>query len=458
MRPIVPLLSLALLCAACDSSPPAKTPSSAPVKAPPPADKPAEPVKPATPATPPTATPPTTTPPTATPPTATPPAAALETLAASSNALAFDLYARARTTAGNVALSPISISSALTMTWAGARGETAQQMQKVLHVTGEPGQAMDVSGKLLASFGSADSKVTLRVANRLFGEKTYAFQKPYLDQVAAAFGAPLEGLDFKGAFEASRVHINGWVATQTQDRIKDLIPGGALDADTRLVLTNAIYFLGDWQSPFERENTRPEAFQSAPGATHNVPTMHKSEHFRFAATDGVKIVELPYVGGDVAMTFVLPDAPAGLEAVEQRLSPATLAAWLGALRSEQVNLSLPKFEIDPPSSLSLGDLLQALGMTLAFDRGKADFTGIADPPSPADRLYISSVFHKAFVKLDEKGTEAAAATAVVMALAGAAPPANPAEFKADHPFLFLLRHVPSGTILFLGRVSDPAKK
>ncbi len=450
MRPIGPLLSLTLLCAACDSSPPAKAPASAPVKPPTTTgttvaqpDKPAEPVKPVKPAT----------------PADTPPAAAsLETLAAGNNALAFDLYARARATAGNLALSPISISSALTMTWAGARGETAEQMQKVLHVAGEPGQAMDVSGKLLASFGTADSKVTLRVANRLFGEKTYAFQKTYLDQVAAAFGAPLEGLDFKGAFEASRAHINGWVATQTQDRIKDLIPAGALDADTRLVLTNAIYFLGDWQLPFERDNTRPEAFQSAPGATHNVPTMHKSEYLRFAATDGVKLLELPYVGGDVAMTFVLPDAPAGLEAVEQRLSPATLAAWLGALREEQVSVSLPKFEIDPPSSLSLGDLLKALGMPLAFDRSKADFTGIADPPSPADRLFISSVFHKAFVKLDEKGTEAAAATAVVMARAGSAAPMNPAEFKADHPFLFLLRHVPSGTILFMGRVSDPAKK
>lgn len=186
--------------------------------------------------------------------------------------------------------------------------------------------------------------------------------------------------------------------------------------------------------------------------------MHKSDSLRFAATDGVKLLELPYVGGDVAMTFVLPDAEAGLEAVEARLSPATLAAWLGALRREQVMVSLPKFEIDPASSLALADLLKALGMPLAFDRGKADFTGIADPPSPADRLFISQVFHKAFVKLDEKGTEAAAATAVVMARAGSAPPTNLAEFKADHPFLFLLRHVPSGTILFMGRVSDPANK
>lgn len=442
MRTIRPMLALAFLCAACDASPPAKNPSSAPLQPPPPAAGPgvAETKKPVK-------------------PVVTPPAAgALESLAASNNALAFDLYARARMTAGNLALSPISISSALTMTWAGARGETATQMQRVLHARGEAGEAMDVSGQLLASFATTDSKVTLRVANRLFGEKSYTFQQAYLDHVAAAFGAPLEGLDFKGAFEASRVHINAWVAKQTQDRIKELIPAGALDSDTRLVLTNAIYFLGDWMAPFEGNATRPEAFQSAPGAAHNVPMMHKSEQFRFAATDGVKVLEMPYVGGDVVMTFVLPDAPAGLEAVEKRLSPATLDAWLGALTREQVVVSLPKFEIDPASSLSLGDMLKALGMPLAFDRDKADFTGIADPPSPADRLYISQVFHKAFVKLDEKGTEAAAATAVVMARSGAMPPVNPTEFKADHPFLFLLRHVPSGAILFMGRVSDPAQK
>ncbi len=450
MHSIAPLLSLAFLCAACDPSPPAQTsspsPSPSPTSTPPVSPTVATPTEPAAPVRPTVSVAPSA-------------AGELESLAASSNALAFDLYARARTTAGNLALSPISISSALTMTWAGARGETATQMQRVLHAQGEAGQAMDVAGKLLASFGAADSKVTLRVANRLFGEKTYAFRQAYLDHTAAAFGAPLEGLDFKGAAEPSRAHINAWVAKQTQDRIKDLLPAGSLDAQTRLVLTNAIYFLGDWMSPFEKDATGPAPFHATASATSNVPTMNQVEQFRFAATDSVKVLEMPYQGGEVAMTFVLPDAPTGLEAVEKRLSPATLDGWLGALQRERVVVALPKFEIDPAESLSLGDMLQALGMPIAFDRNKADFTGIADPPSPADRLFISKVFHKAFVKLDEKGTEAAAATAVVMARAGAAPPSKPpAVFKADHPFLFLLRHVPSGAILFMGRVSDPSKK
>ncbi|MEO5730813.1 MAG: serpin family protein [Byssovorax sp.] len=449
MRSFAPLLSLAFLCAACDPKPPAASSAS---------DAMPPPVSSASPSAPADSTSPTDTTPPA--PPVTPPAPGeLGGLAKSNNALAFDLYGKTRTQAGNLALSPISISTALTMTWGGARGETAAQMKKVLHAEGEADKAMDVSGKLVASFGNEGSKVTLRVANRLFGEKTYAFEQAYLDRTKAAFGAPLEGLDFKRAADASRTHINDWVAKQTQDRIKDLIPKGALDADTRLVLTNAIYFLGDWMEPFKKEATRPAPFQVTATAAKDVPTMSQTASFRFAATDGVKLLEMPYQGGEVAMLFVLPDAPAGLEAVEKRLSPEALDRWIGAMAFDRVNVALPKFEINPAASLSLGATLQALGMPLAFDRGKADFTGIANPPSPADRLFISQVFHKAFVKLDEKGTEAAAATAVVMARAGSAAPSKPpAEFKADHPFLFVLRHVKSGAILFMGRVSDPSVK
>jgi serpin B len=448
MRSFAPLLSLALLCAACDPPAPAATSSSGGPPMPPAS---AGPIVTADSATPPA---PTTS--TSNAPVAPPAAGELGALAKSNNALAFDLYGKARTATGNLALSPISISSALTMTWGGAKGETAAQMKKVLHAEGEADKAMDVSGKLLASFGNADSKVTLRVANRLFGEKTYTFEQGYLDRTKAAFGAPLEALDFKHATDPSRVHINQWVATQTQDRIKDLIPAKGVDDQTRLVLVNAIYFLGDWMSPFDKDRTKPAAFHATAADTKDVPTMNQVEHFRFAATDGVKLLEMPYQGGEVAMTLVLPDAPGGIDAVEKQLTPDLWAKWIGAMQGERVIVALPKFEINPATSLSLGDTLQALGMPLAFDRAKADFTGIANPPNPADRLFIAKVFHKAFVKLDEKGTEAAAATAVVMARAGGAAPSKPpAEFKADHPFLFVLRQVKSGAILFMGRVSDP---
>jgi len=455
MRPIVPVLVLPLACLACDPPAPAPTAptSSSPSSTSPPPVASASPTSSAD---------PTNSAGTPTPdgPQVSPPGAdALKGLAGSNNSFALELYAKARTQKGNIALSPLSIGTALTMTWGGARGDTAAQMKKVLRLEGSPEQAMDVAGKLLASLKGPGQKVTLRVANRLFGEKTYTFEKAYLDRTKAAFGAPLEPLDFKRSAENSRKHINDWTAKETQDRIKDLIPAGAVDGETRLVLTNAIYFLGDWMTPFKKESTAPAAFRATKSEAKDVPTMKQVDQFKFAATDSVKLLEMPYQGGELAMTLVLPDAIDGLDAMEQRLTKATLDRWIGALHPERVSVALPKFEIDPKASLSLGDTLKALGMPLAFDAAKADFTGIANPPKPEDRLYIGKVFHKAFVKLDEKGTEAAAATAVVMPRGTGAPPsAPPLEFRADHPFLFLLRDIRSGMILFMGRVSDPAAK
>jgi serpin B len=383
----------------------------------------------------------------------------LSALASANNAFAVDVYAKIRAEKGNLAFSPFSLSTALAMTWAGARGETAAQMKKVLHLDAASDRALDAAGHLVASYGGPDQKVTVRVANRLFGEKSYSFEQPYLSRIKGAFGAPLEPLDFKTANEPARQHINGWVAGQTENRIQNLIPLGGIDDQTRLVLTNAIYFLGDWATPFEKERTSPAPFFSAKGEQHEVPTMHAAEPFGYAAAGGAKILQLPYENGALAMTFVLPDAVDGLEGLEAKLTPDVLAGMLKGIATTRVIVSLPKFEINPATSLSLAETLKALGMSLAFDRSKADFTGIANPPNPADRLWISRVFHKAFVRVDEKGTEAAAATAVVMAPAGAAPPTTqPPEFKADHPFLFLLRDTRTGLILFMGRVSDPASK
>jgi serpin B len=296
---------------------------------------------------------------------------------------------------------------------------------------------------------------TLRVANRLFPERSYALQKPFLDRMTS-IGAPAEALDFQHAPGPARQRINTWVAQQTNDRIRDLLPPPAINAETRLVLVNALYLLADWLSPFTREATRPVPF-FGPGGERPVPTMHQVATFKFAAADGVKVLEMNYVGGDLAMTLVLPDAREGLPALEQSLDARRLEGWTAALTPQKVVVALPKFTIDPPSSLALADVLKGLGMRLAFDRDRADFTGIAAPPNPADRLVISNVFHKAFVKVDEKGTEAAAATAAVMQRAGAMPdPQRPQEFRADHPFLFLIRDLETGAILFLGRVTDPA--
>ncbi len=443
----LPFLALAL--AACEAPTPPAPPASTAQPPAPPSARPA--ASTASSEVPKTGTAPA---PLATPATA----AELAALAKSDNAFAVDLYGKVRARRGNLALSPFSIATALDMTWAGARGDTAAQMAKVLHLQGPAARALDVAGSLVASYGAADQKVTVRIANRLFGEKSYAFEQPYLALVARAFGAPLEPLDFKTATEASRQHVNAWAAHETNDRIKDLIPKGGVTADTRLALVNAIYFLGDWSLPFEKEATRPEPFFTTRTDKKDVPTMHEEEHLHFAATDGVKVVELPYQNGALAMDFVLPDAVDGLSAVEARLTPAVLDAWIGAATSAMVSVSLPKVEI-APDSLSLGETLAGLGMPLAFDCRAADFTGIANPKSPEERLCISGVIHKAFVKMDEKGTEAAAATAAVAAVAGIAPPREaPKEFKADHPFLFFLRDTRSGLVLFMGRVADPASK
>ncbi len=444
----IPLLAVALASGACDPSTRATPPPSTSAAAPPPAVPPEPGLDPAPP-----------------PPSITPlakPATTdeLRALAKSDNAFAVDFYARARARngTGNLVFSPFSISTALAMTLAGARGDTAAQMAKVLHLDGPTDRAVDVAGSLVAAYAAPDQKVTVRVANRLFGDKTYTFEPPFLARLQRAFGAPLEPLDFKGATEASRQRINGWVAGETHDRIRDLVPATGVTADTRLALVNAVYFLGDWASPFDRPATSDAAFFTARATPKSVPTMHQNGHFRFAALDGVHVLELPYDSGALAMSFVLPDAVDGLGAVEARLTPALLEHWLGVGSSYSVDVALPKLQI-APDALSLGDTLSAMGMPLALTRGQADLTGIANPASPADRLFIAKVFHKAFVKVDEKGTEAAAATAVMGALAGAAPvQEQPKEFKADHPFLFFLRDLRSGLILFMGRVTDPSAR
>jgi serpin B len=354
-----------------------------------------------------------------------------------------------------LALSPFSLATALTMTSAGARGETAEQMKKVLHQSGTIEQALDLNGKLLASYQDPELTVTLRIANRLFVEKAYTLKPSYLDIMGSTFGAPIEPVDFRHDFDASRQRINAWIGSVTQDRIKDLLPEKSLDGNTCLVLANAIYFLGGWSQPFSKQLTAAAPFHLTASESRDVPTMHHADLFRFAATDGVKLLEMFYKGRALAMTLVLPDQIDGLDAVEARLSPATLDAWLGALAADRVDIALPRFEIDPADSLALADTLEALGMPFAFNPNKANFTGIATPS-----LYIDKVFHKAFVKLDEKGTEAVAATAVVgrKLSAKGEPPPPKVKFHADHPFLFFLRDVRSGMILFMGRVTDPTAK
>lgn len=385
-----------------------------------------------------------------------PPASDIQRLASSSNAFAFDLWHKIGTRQGNLAVSPISISAALTMTWGGARGETEQQMRKVLHLQGgDQDKTGATFGQLSRALQNPARALKLRIANRLFGEQSFKFEQPYLDKTRNWYGAPLEPVDFAASPDPSRQRINAWVEQQTEHRIKDLLPALTITNDTRMVLVNAIYFLADWATPFKKELTSEQPFHVSPASAKNVQTMHLMTNLRWAGADGVSVLEMPYQGDDAAMLLVLPDAVDGLADVEKSITLAKLDTWRAALTTQNVSVSLPRFEVNPQDAIALRPALVSLGMPLVFDPAAADFTSIGIPPDPRYRLYISEAFHKAFVKVDEKGTEAAAATALIMA-AGASAPAKIVEFRADHPFLFFIVDKPSGLILFMGRVEDPS--
>jgi serpin B len=306
-------------------------------------------------------------------------------------------------------------------------------------------------------FGGPSEPITLNIANRLFAQTGYDFRQAFLSLVKQNFGAAFEPLDFVHDSSGATQHINKWIADQTHDRIRDLIPGGSLNDITRLVLANAIYLKAPWASEFSESATELEPFRVRGGGPVNVPMMRKrSESFGYARRDGFTAVSLPYSGGDLQFVVLLPDEVNGLRTLESKLTAQVLGEC-AKLETHDVDLSLPKFKIEPPS-IMLAQKLEALGLKTAFDwpPGSANFERMA-PRRPNDYLYISQVFHKTFIAVDEKGTEAAAATAVAAAVGAAPrkPPPPPIEVKVDHPFLYAIQHVPSGVCLFLGRVTDP---
>jgi serpin B len=379
-----------------------------------------------------------------------PPVSEIASLVKANNNFALDLWKHAGP--GNAAISPLSISTALAMVWAGAKGETADEMRKVMHTEGATDLVVSQWARISYALQDASRPLKLKLANRIYGDVHYQFDTTYFTITRKAFNAPLEIVDFRGDAEAARAKINAWVEQQTEQRIKDLLAPRSLTADTRLVIVNAIYFLADWAEPFEKDATRDAEFYVDGKRAKPTPTMNRVGTYKHAKAEGAALLELPYQGNSASMYLVLPDKRDGLAELERAL-PAKLKALQAKLADERVLVSLPRFVIDPPAPLQLAKPLQTLGMKQAFDPAKADLTGMANPTDPKDRLFISAVLHKAFVKVDEKGTEAAAATAIAVA-AGAAP-AKPTAFNADHPFLFLIVDRGSGLILFIGRVTDP---
>ncbi|MEM6958705.1 MAG: serpin family protein [Myxococcota bacterium] len=372
--------------------------------------------------------------------------------AARFNTFGLQLWKRA-SGEGNRAISPASLVLALEMTRTGAAGETLAEMSRVMGA--DEGYAAAARAAVTRFPALSNEGVTLRLANRLYGEATYTFEQPFLRSVAAGFGASLEPVDFRGAPEAARGAINGWVAERTESRIRDLLPSGSIVSETRLVLVNAMHFYGRWETAFPASRTRDRPFHVDGGEPVDVPTMMRLGNFRAGDIGKARLIEIPYERGRLSMVIVMPKTYDGLADLESSLSDDAISHWNAALRAYgRYHLELPRFRVEAPRSMALGDTLKAMGMVTPFDRATADFSAMANPPSPADRLYISEVFHKAFVAVDEVGTEAAAATAVVMGRAGSRP-APPEPFNVDRPFLFYIRDVESGAVLFLGRVVDP---
>jgi serpin B len=382
----------------------------------------------------------------------------LATLVEGNNQFALDMYRKIGEQAGNKFFSPYSISTALGMTYAGAKGNTAKQMAEVLHFALENEHLHPAFGELIRQIQGTDKKrdFQLTTANSLWGNKEdLSLAAKFIRITQTDYQAGFRLMNFIGDPEGSRKTINDWVEDKTKNKIKELLQRGDIKSDTRLVLVNAIYFKASWMAQFDKKATKPEDF-AVPGATGvKVPTMHLTQFYHYLSNDDLQLVQLPYVNNEVSMVIILPKKKDGLADIEKKLSPKMLKDVLAAAKSTNVSMSLPKFKMTERFNLS-NDLI-AMGMRDAFTPKVADFTGMEDKVSPEGSLFISKVVHKAFVDVHEEGTEAAAATAVIMSRpssVGLEPP-PPVPFTADHPFLFMVRHNATGSILFMGRVDDP---
>jgi serpin B len=375
---------------------------------------------------------------------------ALADLAAGNRAFAWDLYQAVRTQDGNLFFSPYSVSLALAMTFAGARGDTEAEMAQTLHFTLPQEQlhpafnALDLS---LTADAGADSGFQLNLANAIWGQQGFDFLPAYLDRLAVNYGAGLQLADFTDPAqrEQARAMINTWVSAETQGKIKELFVEGTLTEATRLVLANAIYFRADWETPFPAESTDPAPFTLLDGSQVQVPTMSRRASTGYTAADGVEAVELYYKGDRASLVILLP-AAGQFEAFEAGLEAGQVEDLLQRLQPTDLQLYLPKFEY--AASLDLAGTLAGMGMPAALSPGGADFSGMTGERD----LHITGVVHKAFVAVDEKGTEAAAATGVTVGVTS-----MPQEVRVDRPFLYVIRDRETGTLLFVGRVLDPGE-
>jgi serpin B len=373
----------------------------------------------------------------------------VKSVAKSVNDFSLDLYGKLRAKEeGNIFFSPSSISTALSMTYAGARGKTAGEMKKTLCYTLDDAEHHKAMGGLARNLSKDKQGCKVSIANALWGQKGYEFLAEFLDKCRKNYDSGLNEVDFKNATEEARQTINAWVEDKTNDKIKDLIKPGLLNPMTRLVLTNAIHFKGTWKKQFKEADTKKEKFHLTAAKSEDADMMYQKEQMlNYHRGDGFQAVELPYSGEDVSMVIFLPDKVDGLADFEKKLTGDNYGKWIAKLYKHKVDiLAIPRFKMT--CEFGLGETLKEMGIPTAFGPA-ADFSGMT-----GDRdLFISEVVHKAFVDVNEEGTEAAAATAVVMEGKSARP--RRTIFRADHPFLFVIRDTKTGTIMFMGRVLSP---
>ena len=374
----------------------------------------------------------------------------VESLAGGNTAFALDLYARLKSADGNLFFSPYSISTCLATTYAGAQGDTAAQMAQTLHFDTNQNQLAASFGELQKQLNDEQEKtgIELSTANGLWGQKDHPFLPAFLAIAEQSYGAHLKQIDFHIHADAARTEINDWVDHKTKGEITGLIQPGVLGPATRLVLVNAIYFKGSWERKFDKLSTTQAPFTVAPKQKPEVPLMNLTADFKYAEVEGLQLLELPYAGGDLSMVVLLPGDIDGLKGVEYLLNAQTLDRWLAQASEQKVAVFLPKFKL--AAQFSLATPLAEMGMTDAFSPN-ANFSGMDGERD----LCISAVVHKAFVDVDEEGTEAAAATGAVMKSMAVMLPRLTPTFRADHPFVFLIRDNHSGSILFLGRLRKP---
>ena len=385
----------------------------------------------------------------------------LADLVSGNSAFAFDLYHALAEEEGNLFYSPYSISAALAMTYAGARGETEQQMADTMSYRLPQDRLHPAFNSLdleLASRGKdgvfEDSeRIRLNIANAIWGQAGYQFAPDFLDLLASSYGAGMRTVNFAEAPEGSRKAINDWVAESTEDRIRDLIPEGGISNDTRLVLANAIYFNARWLSTFNEDLTDDHPFHLLNGGSVNIPMMTKTADFGYVKKEGYLALELPYRAGKMSMLILLPDEGQFNE-FGAALDADLVRQALEEMEHSYLDLKVPKFKIE--SGFNLSETLKDMGMPDAFSGSAADFSGMDGRKCGKDLrcLTISDAFHKAFVSVDEEGTEAAAATGIVMELTGGRP--EPKPVVIDRPFIFLIRDIATGAIIFVGRVVDPS--